>query len=137
MKGLVESFGAEMSATLLLLIAAAALAQPLLAAFARRRWPRVKARVVEVSTRRSITTGKWSVGISWPREGGGERHKAEIAMNLVRRTLSPGDEIEIRWHPRNPSRIALSPWDGASTGVMVGMLSLLGAVALLRGAGDA
>ncbi|MBK0398937.1 DUF3592 domain-containing protein [Limibaculum sp. M0105] len=135
MSGLVERFGEGPVALVLLALAIVSFLQPILAWVARGRWPRVQARVVDVPTRRSLASGKWSVAIAFTAPDG-SNIETHVPVNIARHPLKRGDFIEIMHHPHTPTRTALTKFEGASAGFGVAALCLIGAVALLRGSAE-
>ncbi|MCL5777348.1 DUF3592 domain-containing protein [Limibaculum sp. FT325] len=132
MSGLIARFGEGPVAAALLALALVAALQPVLAWFARARWPKVGARVTDIPTRRSLASGKWSVEVVFTAPDGREV-TTRVPVNIARRPLKRGDRIEIMHHPRTHTRTALTRLEGASAGFGLAGLCLIGALALLHG----
>lgn len=130
MDWLIGTLGARGAAALLALGALAALAVPLLTWRDRRGWTPTEARVDDISARRSLASSTWAIQVSF--EADGKPRSAIVPVNLVRRPLAVGDTITILRHPRYPGRVAVTPWQGAGTGLMVAAFLALGAIAASR-----
>ncbi|MEM9784048.1 MAG: hypothetical protein AAF899_16435 [Pseudomonadota bacterium] len=136
MLGLIDRLTAVIGPTAAVsLFLAAALATALYPFWTWRKrgaWPVVKARVINIASRRTLASNTWAIGVELPAEADAEPVNAVVQVNLVRQPLSIGDTLEVLRHPRWPGRVALTRWQGAGTPLMLAPLIALGALAVIR-----
>jgi len=124
---LIETLGREATVALFALLAVGGLAEPFVTAWQRMGWKLKDAEVVDIASRRALASPHWAVQVAF--NAGGKAREAVVQVNLVRHPLKVGDRIRILHHPRYPARTALGIWQGAGTGVMIGLFFAMGAVA--------